>query len=577
MVIKGFTQFLIRESLDAARKFLDKTISKEDEASQKLFRKTFDRIIKKLGKKIGWSLLFTRFYFQGGIGLSRLFRDENTPEIGALYDRLSGINPGDLPRQLDVYPNLENGFEILSDDLRDLEETASVKDFIQNLPGQFVVTNKYSSKLGQTIPSMKDEFRRMSPEKKREVIQLAVALRQSGEAKYKAFIQKVKRYGSLSELITAGKKYLLALNLEQEENYLEKIRSLPENFVEVLFDRFSIYIVKVDSFFVNQRLHGMTSHCIVKDVGYWNTYYLPENTQYYITNFNLDSSDPLSVIGATVYPNGKFKTIHSKFDKRMSTDELISYLDRLEKEFRIDIDLLKFLKPITYPEILVREKRKEANTKIKKTGLSLVEIQKLLEEGADPNGTFGEPLKNAINENNIEKVECLLQSGADPNIIERELSFGNVFSIKSKEIFFLLIRYGLKNTSTKTLFRIYDDFSKRGVEYLVKEIGIESINRFDGHILRKSVVREEVDSVRWLLQKGADPTVRGGEPIHLAIDKYKKIEKISPEQAKKVLDIIGLLYNSLETSEIGRKIIQGISKSPDRLEILNKLEKKFNK
>jgi len=29
VVIKGFTEFLIRESLDAARKFLDKTISKE--------------------------------------------------------------------------------------------------------------------------------------------------------------------------------------------------------------------------------------------------------------------------------------------------------------------------------------------------------------------------------------------------------------------------------------------------------------------------------------------------------------------------------------------------------------------
>jgi predicted methyltransferase len=93
--------------------------------------------------------------------------------------------------------------------------------------------------------------------------------------------------------------------------------------------------------------------------------------------------------------------------------------------------------------------------------------------------------------------------------------------------------------------------------------------------LRKSVVRKEVDSVRWLLQKGANPTVRGGEPIHLAIDEYKKIEKISPEQAKKVLDIIGLLYNSLETSEIGRKIIQGVSKSPDRLEILNKSRKKY--
>ncbi|NCZ71205.1 MAG: hypothetical protein EBY80_13795, partial [Actinobacteria bacterium] len=174
MVIKNFNLFLIRENLDSARKFLDRTLLDQSEVAQKLYRRTFDRIIKKLGQKLGWALLFTRFYFEHKIEISRLFSDENTPEIGSLYDRLLSINPGDLPNQLDEYPKFSNGFERLSDDIRSLEERATVKDFIQNLPGQFVVTNKFSQRFGETIPSMKEEFRKATPDKQNQIIQVAI-------------------------------------------------------------------------------------------------------------------------------------------------------------------------------------------------------------------------------------------------------------------------------------------------------------------------------------------------------------------------------------------------------------------
>lgn len=566
MVIKNFNLFLIRENLDSARKFLDRTLLDQSEVAQKLYRRTFDRIIKKLGQKLGWALLFTRFYFEHKIEISRLFSDENTPQIGSLYDRLLSINPGDLPNQLDEYPKFSNGFERLSDDIRSLEERATVKDFIQNLPGQFVVTNKFSQRFGETIPSMKEEFRKATPDKQNQIIQVAIALLQAGPSKYKDFIQKIKRYYSLEEVVLAGKKYLSALNLEQEHQYLERIKSLPKNFVKILFDKYSIYIVKVDSFTVNQKLHGMTSHCIVKDAGHWNYYYEPDNTQYYILNFNLDSSDPLSVIGATVFTSGNFRAIHSKFDGAMSRDKLISYLDRLQREFNINIDLIKFLEPATKEEILEREKRKKASIKLKNQGIPLDQVKQLIEEeGADPNTSGGEPLKNAVGEDDISKVEYLLEAGADPNI--------KLAKIGSKEMFFLLVRHGLKISSAGALLKIFADFSKEGIQYLMNQIGTNDANILEGFLLRKAVLLQEVESVKFLLERGADPTIRAGEPLYLAIEEWDKKENASQDVSKKSFDVAQLIYRHLDRSDVGRKIIQAAEQELKESSIWDKLKK----
>jgi hypothetical protein len=99
------------------------------------------------------------------------------------------------------------------------------------------------------------------------------------------------------------------------------------------------------------------------------------------------------------------------------------------------------LKPMTKEEIERKERTKIANRKIVEKGLSIEEITKLVkEDGAEINNDSGKCLENAIEENDIEKVEAILKLGALTTLKKKE--DGPLLKANGIDMIKLLVEYG---------------------------------------------------------------------------------------------------------------------------------------
>ena len=292
------------------------------------------------------------------------------------------------------------------------------------------------------------------------------------------FMSTLPRYHNIEEFLKAAKQYLTSIEMSKDEviegetpeerririvrrRYLDFCKKVdecvgklgaagaefiypfkPEDRFDPEINKKGILIIEVRSYSANVMLNGHTAHCIKDSLGNWDSYIgNHDNKQYYIYDFNVPLTDDWSTIGITIEPRQSVKACHNRRDTSVGTTKFKDILKSYEYDHNIDIDLWSLLKPMTSEEIERKERAKIANRKIIQPGLTLEEITKLVkDDNADINKDNGKCLENAVDENDIVKVEGILKLGALTTLKKKEE--GPLLRAKGIDMIKLLVSYG---------------------------------------------------------------------------------------------------------------------------------------
>jgi len=292
------------------------------------------------------------------------------------------------------------------------------------------------------------------------------------------FMSTLPRYHNIEEFLKAAKQYLTSIEMSKDEviegetpeerririvrrRYLDFCKKVdecvgklgaagaefiypfePEDRFDPEINKKGILIIEVRSYSANVMLNGHTAHCIKDSSGNWDSYIGDhDNKQYYIYDFNVPLTDDRSTIGITIEPRQSVRACHNRRDTSVGTTKFKDILKSYENDHNIDIDLWSLLKPMTSEEIERKERAKIANRKIIQPGLTLEEITKLIkDDNADINKDNGKCLENAVDENDILKVEGILKLGALTTLKKKEE--GPLLRAKGIDMIKLLVSYG---------------------------------------------------------------------------------------------------------------------------------------
>lgn len=292
------------------------------------------------------------------------------------------------------------------------------------------------------------------------------------------FMSTLPRYHNIEEFLKAAKQYLTSIEMSKDEviegetpeerririvrrRYLDFCKKVdecvgklgaagaefiypfkPEDRFDPEINKKGILIIEVRSYSANVMLNGHTAHCIKDSLGNWDSYIgNHDNKQYYIYDFNVPLTDDWSTIGITIEPRQSVRACHNRRDTSVGTTKFKDILKSYENDHNIDIDLWSLLKPMTSEEIERKERAKIANRKIIQPGLTLEEITKLVkDDNADINKDNGKCLENAVDENDIVKVEGILKLGALTTLKKKEE--GPLLRAKGIDMIKLLVSYG---------------------------------------------------------------------------------------------------------------------------------------
>lgn len=150
-----------------------------------------------------------------------------------------------------------------------------------------------------------------------------------------------------------------------------------------------------------------------------------------------------------------------------------------------------------------------------------------LQYGADPNGPgpdgiggyFGTPLNAAAARGNIERVNTLIEKGADPDLRANRREWTSLqlaCLFQHDDIFKLLLEHGCDVNAHGNYGTPLQAAAYRGKKSMVRDllhrgadIKVSNQGRY-GHALQAAAIRGHDESVRFLVKHGANVNVRGG-------------------------------------------------------------------
>jgi hypothetical protein len=463
----------------AKQKFREIKVSEEEQRNLERHPK-FVEIRELLGdKRLGWSPIFTHLFFREGTSMEEIkaiFADMNS-----YHDLLNRLRRP-INNYIDV--NISNNAEQLIDDIEDIKRYRKLKKFIDEfnseLKRDYASTPKYfKDRLIDIATAFDDLGKDESSGKIDPKLQRSVQ---------KRFFDKIGRYKTVRELTAGAESFLKAEANAGVAKFYRAIDNTNRKYgdygVKVLYDEGGLIIMEVKSFSACKELFSNTSWCIAQYLGQWDSYVGGDsvfNKQYSIINNNLSPSDNKSIIGITVEPNQRVRACHLKNDAN-AAGNFQSIFNEFERELGLEKGFIwSGLLPMTQKEIDEKRKRIIANREIVKKGLTIDEIKKyIIEDGADVNAGNGAALDNAVGDDDIVKVEFLLDYGASPNLRSRQEATVN--KTKSFEVLKLLIGKGAEITAQ----------------------------------VFKTLVEDE-DAVRFCLNNGLDPNFETNMPMRFAI------------------------------------------------------------
>jgi len=131
--------------------------------------------------------------------------------------------------------------------------------------------------------------------------------------------KKLAVYKSPEEFNIALTKLLDSFNDFSMDAMLYKAKTQQ---AEIVSQENNQLILKINSFEQSQSL-GSPSWCISRDKHYYKSYTSDDANQYFIYDFNKISTDNSSLIGLTLYNDGKISTAHYKNDDPYTTDDFM--------------------------------------------------------------------------------------------------------------------------------------------------------------------------------------------------------------------------------------------------------------
>lgn len=466
---------------DVKKKVKEIKLSEEEQRQVERHPK-FNEIREILGDKLGWSQLFTYLYFKEKVEINEL--KSIFSDLVTYQDLLSKLR---RPISNYIDPNISNNSEQLIDDIEDIKRYRKLKKFIdefnKDLKADYAVTPKYFKDRLIDIATAfdelgKDESGKIDSEKQRAV--------------QKRFFDKIGRYKTVRELTAGADAFLKAEANADVAKFYQAIDKCNKKYgeygVKVLYDEAGLLIMEVKSFSACKDLFSNTSWCIAQYLNQWNSYVGGDsvfNKQYSILNFNLPPSNNESIIGITIEPRQVVRACHLKNDAN-AKGNFQAIFNKFEQELGLENGFIwSGLLPMSDKEIDEKKRRIIANREVVKKDLTIDQLKKyIVEDGADVNAGNGQALDNAVAEDNLNKVEFLLDFGASANLRSRQEATVN--KVKSFEILKMLIKKGAEITPQ----------------------------------VFKSLVEDE-NAIKFCLDNGLDPNFEDNMPLRLAVKNGK--------------------------------------------------------
>jgi len=478
----------------------------------------FAKIRELCNDSPGNTFAFTKFFFEEEIPL------EGEGGLREMYNKLKELKQKgiQLPKNIDFYANVvstdedpRRGFEVLIDDITRAIDAKITKKWVDELysnhKAEYVNSSDVIKEKISAIAKAFDELGMEDGTKNNDANKKLQGL----------FWIKLKRYKEkpLVEVMQGASSYIKAANVNSISKFLQKVQDTNIKYgvlngAEVIYDENNVLIIEVKSYQTNKELNSNTSHCIASQPSQWENYVSGDsnfNKQYYIYNYNLDPSDNKSVIGITIESTGRIRACHIKNDSGFS-DGIRDYMRRLNIPFEI-------LAPMNPKEVDLKKRRIVANKEIVKPKISAELIKKYIEDGGDPNAKQGEPLINAVKENDHEKAKMIIELGGMPNI-------GNCIKYsKDLNMIYLLVEAGA--TVTNEVFKsIQNDYD--AIKYLI-DAGM-NVNFENGYPLRNACKLEDPE----LACKIIDLLVRHG--ANISERRYMAVKSAAEYGKIKILD-----------------------------------------
>lgn len=355
----------LNENVQAAKdyllkKYADKKEIKlseipEEDKRRILQNPRFVQIRDLTQKNPGYTLPFLKFYMEQNATLEQL------EEIFGLLNKYKNAL-GDLSMSIGDYskyvPSGEGddtkpGYELLGDELRSFERRKKVKDFFQEM-----------------TPRMKKEFNRASDEEIEDLTAISNQLKTlpdiDGENAWKSFSKNMKKYDDSRTYPEYSNPRTAFLDIKKDAlNFIEawgkgddellaSLKKLgPQAGILYAKDKYLVMSARTPE--SNRVVCSDTGWCIKTDSTFWS--YGGGRIQLNILDRNRPVSDPKSLIGITINPDGTVHTSHDRPNHRVSgrtyleilrsyyPEDLVNAVkDKFEREVSIKLALEKYYK-----------------------------------------------------------------------------------------------------------------------------------------------------------------------------------------------------------------------------------------
>lgn len=204
---------------------------------------------------------------------------------------------------LDSDPFRRKFFENLDDKMNAIIKTHKVKQFAES-----ILSNKYRHLYNEESYSIFSDI--FDAEINKSQLQNMIG-------------KKIAFYKTPEQFNDGLRDVFEKLNGFHIEGYLAKAE---EYKAKVISNEDNVLILQIENFEQSEKL-GSTSWCISRQEYYFNSYTSDNNKQFFVYNFNLDSTDEDSMIGMTLHKDNSLYVAHSKFDEaiELQTSELHQY------------------------------------------------------------------------------------------------------------------------------------------------------------------------------------------------------------------------------------------------------------
>lgn len=280
-IARNLNKFLLLENVKQAKQYLNKINLSEKDVEK------FDILVDKLKKMPNLVDTFTRMIFIPNEDGSVNITDAKFSEAMRIVKWV--IENKQIAKQLSKniidYKNLEE----LADDIIKLKDNRKVDKFKKSL-----------------YKSMREEVEKLSDEDKKIFDNLALQFLDL-DPEYRKLFTPLKYFErnniSIKEFMKALDNFINKEDVNEEKKRV--VQYIKDNDLKVVYNQDNILAIQVSDREDICNL-GSEKWCIVYSQHWFNKYLTDEkyNTQYIVINFNIPSSNPNSMFGVTIKPNG---------------------------------------------------------------------------------------------------------------------------------------------------------------------------------------------------------------------------------------------------------------------------------